>query len=134
MSNYKNITIEKVKEYLKNNGCKIVEISKKYDNKGVESLYIYDLKKIQPIEHNKDLRLLNELGEHYVKVNYPLFTKDLKIDSLEVVEDIFGLTLPRGKFKAVKPFKKIVKKKLICSPNKRGQIIVKTNIIRRDIS
>lgn len=121
------ITLDKVIDYLKKDDCKVVKI----DN----SLYIYDVKKIQPVSHNKDLRLLNEMAEQYVKVNYPLFSKELNIDTLEVVDVLFPyLKVNREKFKTVKPFKKIVRKATICSVNDTGQVIVRNVIRRKNIS
>lgn len=127
MSKNKEVTLEKIINYLENNDCKVVTV----DN----SLYIYDVKKIQPVSHNKDLRLLNEMAVQYVKVKYPLFLKELSVEPIEVINKLFPyIKVDVEKFKKIKPFKKIIKRSLICGPKENGQVFVRHVIRRRNIS
>jgi len=121
------ITLDDILNYLEKDNCKVVKI----DN----SLYIYDVKKIQPVSHNKDLRLLNELAKQYVQVKYPLFSKDLCIEPKEVINKLMPyLEVDFEKLRTVKSFKKITKKAVICSPKENGQVVVRYVTRRRNIS
>lgn len=121
-----NITLSKIFNYLEEKeNC---EIHKK-NNK----IVILDVEKTGRVLYKKDLRLLNDLAKDYVQKKYPLFHKDLfeKNSYEDIILFDFRIPIDVKKYKKVKSFKKIIKKKLIGSPNKNGQVTIHTVIRKR---